>query len=160
MTKQEIEVLKNACQMAGIDAKTIRPEKPFKKKGKVAGLLQVAVSEISPAQAAKWRVDAGGSLSVATLSEMHSGGELSQAAQQDLWHHDASYVVDRQKEDERDYQSKIQHMEKESAEARMRLTLLRTKGDANEARRVIAAEDAANQQRAEQQAVWAQGGMV
>ena len=43
------------------------------------------VAAIDPAQAAKWRVAAGGSLSLATLSEIQSGGELSAAAKSDLY---------------------------------------------------------------------------
>ena len=94
MTPTEIQVLVQACRAAGIDANKVQPTNPFKKSGKVADLLQAAVAEIDPGQAAKWRVAAGGSLSVATLSELQSGGDLSAAAKADLYAHDAEFVRD------------------------------------------------------------------
>lgn len=98
MTPTEIQVLVQACRMAGIDANKVQPTNPFEKSGKVADLLQAAVAEIDPAQAAKWRVAAGGSLSVATLSELQSGGDLSAAAKADLYAHDHQFVSDLQQQ--------------------------------------------------------------
>ena len=59
--------------MAGVDASKISPVNPFEKSGGTATLLQGAVAEVNPEQAAKWRVAAGGSLSIATLAEMQTG---------------------------------------------------------------------------------------
>ena len=61
-------------------------------------MLQASVSEFHPEQAAKWRVAAGGGLSVQTLAEMQSGGALSDAAMNDLWLHDAEFVADKRRE--------------------------------------------------------------
>ena len=36
----------------------------------------------------------GSSLSIATISEMQGGGELSQAMMEDLWNHDPHFVAD------------------------------------------------------------------
>ena len=80
MSPEEIQILNQACQMAGIDAFKISPVNPFEKSGGTATLLQGAVAEVDPEQAAKWRVAAGGSLSIATLAEMQSGQPLSQKA--------------------------------------------------------------------------------
>ena len=66
MTKQEIQVLYRACQSAGINASKITPANPFEKSGGTASLLQAAVAQVDPAQAARWRVSAGGELSIAT----------------------------------------------------------------------------------------------
>ena len=44
---------------AGVDATKIQPDNPFSKSGETASMLQAAVSEINPAQAARWCVDAG-----------------------------------------------------------------------------------------------------
>ena len=66
--------------MAGVDASKIQPDNPFKKNGGTAQMLQAAVSEIDPAQAARWRVGAGQGLAVATMAEAHSGGQLSERA--------------------------------------------------------------------------------
>ena len=156
MKPQEIQILSQACRMAGIDAGTITPENPFSKSGKVAGLIQAAVSEIAPEQAARWRVDAGGSLSVATLAEMQSGEPLSEAAMNDLWNHDPAFVVDRQKEQQQQEQAVIQQMEKRTAELRLKNTMRQTNGNETEARRVIEAEDANEAKRQEQQQVAAQ----
>lgn len=98
MTPTEIQVLVQACRAAGIDANKVQPTNPFEKNGKVADLLQAAVAEIDPAQAAKWRVAAGGSLSVATLAELEAGGDLSAAAKADLYAHDHQFVSDLQKQ--------------------------------------------------------------
>ena len=57
-------------------------------------MLQTAVAVFYPEQATKWRVAAGGGLSVATLAELQSGGELSAAAQNDLYAHDKEFVRD------------------------------------------------------------------
>ena len=66
--------------MAGIDSSKISPSNPFEKSGTTAEILQAAIADLDPAQAARWRVAAGGSLSVATMAELQSGEELSAAA--------------------------------------------------------------------------------
>ena len=71
MTPKQIALLNQACQMAGIDSSKISATNPFKKSGQTPAMLQAAVAEIDPAQAARWRVDAGELLSVSTLSELH-----------------------------------------------------------------------------------------
>ena len=114
MTSQEIQILNQACQMAGIDSSKISPSNPFEKSGGTAQLLQAAVAEVSPQQAAKWRVAAGGSLSIATLSEMQGGGELSQAAMEDLWNHDAAFVADTIQQKENSEQALLAKFEAES----------------------------------------------
>ena len=83
---------------AGVDATKIQPDNPFSKSGGTASMLQAAVSEINPAQAARWCVDAGQGLSIATMAEMQSGGELSERAMEDLWNNDAAFVTDRIKQ--------------------------------------------------------------
>ena len=98
MTPTEIKVLVQACRSAGIDANTISAENPFEKSGSTAAILQAAVAAIDPAQAAKWRVAAGGGLSVATLAELEGGGDLSAAAKADLYAHDHQFVSDLQKQ--------------------------------------------------------------
>jgi len=98
MTPKEIQILQRACQVARIDASKIKPENPFTKSGSTATLLQAAVGEFAPEQAAKWRCEAGGGLSVQTLSEIQAGGDLSDAAMNDLWLHDHQFVADRRRE--------------------------------------------------------------
>ena len=92
MTKKEIEVLAQACRMAGVDTTKIKPENPFEKSGATATFIQGAVEQIDPVMAAKWRVAAGGGLSLATTAELQSGEALSETAQKDLFQHDPEYV--------------------------------------------------------------------
>lgn len=114
MTPKEIKVLHQACLAAGVDATKIQPDNPFSKSGGVAQMLQAAVSEIDPAQAARWRVDAGQGLSVATMAEMQGGGESSQAAMQDLWNHDFAFVADKLKEKQQIEENLLAKFEAES----------------------------------------------
>jgi len=157
MTNKEIEVLMQACRMAGLDATKISPENPFKKSGKTADLLQAAVSEIDPVQSARWRRDSGQGLSVATMAELQSGDALSSKAKQDLYLHDPQFVRDCQRQVSNSEQQMIEQMEKASADMRLKNTMLRTSGNAAMAQRLIAEEDAANQAHAEKQAAWTTG---
>ncbi|ABB34228.1 hypothetical protein [Synechococcus sp. CC9605] len=118
MTKTEIELLVKAFQVAGIDASKIAPANLFEKSGKVADMLQVAVAEIDPLQAAEWRIAADGGLSVATLAELESGQELSQQAQRDLWNHYPQFVADRQQEAARVEAQQLAWLDKEADKAR------------------------------------------
>lgn len=120
MTKTEIDLLAKACRMAGIDASTIAPSNPFEKKGGTAAMLQAAVSEIDPVQAAEWRIAAGGGLSIQTLSELQSGQQLSQQAQQDLWLHDPKFVEDVRRQKQSSEERMLKSLEEGAAATRLR----------------------------------------
>ena len=111
MTPKQIQLLNRACLMAGIDSSKISPSNPFEKSGSTAGMLQAAIAELDPAQAARWRVAAGGSLSVATMAELQSGEELSAAAQADLWAHDPEFVAEFQQQREAGLAAQLKAME-------------------------------------------------
>ena len=68
MTPKQIQLLNRACKMAGIDSSKISPSNPFEKSGSTAGMLQAAIAELDPAQAARWRVAAGVSPHGATVA--------------------------------------------------------------------------------------------
>ena len=140
MNKREIDLLNRACQMTGIDSKTISPENPFSKSGKVAQMLQVAVAEIDPEQSARWRVDAGGGLSVATWSEMQSGEQLSQAAMQDLWQHDPAFVVDVQRQQQTSEERMLKSLDEGAAATRLRNKTREMGGNVDRAREALKAE--------------------
>ena len=144
MTPKEIQLLAQACQVAGIDASKIAPSNPFEKSGKVADMLQVAVSEIDPLQAAKWRVAAGGGLSLATMSELQSGEALSETAQKDLFQHDPEYVKEVVAQRQNAEEQLLKQMEERTAEMRFNNTLRRAGGNEHAARRMIEAEDQQN----------------
>ena len=76
MTDQEIQILADACRMAGIDATKIKPENPFEKSGSTATFIQGAVEQIDPVMAAKWRVAAGGGRGEGTGPHDHDHGEV------------------------------------------------------------------------------------
>ena len=151
MTSQEIQVLYKACRQAGIDASRIKPNNPFEKSGGTASLLQAAVAQVDPAQAARWRVSAGGGLSIATLAELESGEQLSQQAQKDLWEHDAAFVVDYQKQQQESEAAMFKKMEADSAATRLRNRAREFGGNEARAKEALAREDAADEARKEQQ---------
>ena len=118
MTPDEIQVLQRACQAARIDASKIKPENPFTKSGSTATLLQAAVGEFAPEQAAKWRCEAGGGLSIQTLSEIQAGGDLSDSAMNDLWLHDHQFVADRRREQSSAVEKQLAWLEAEADKKR------------------------------------------
>jgi hypothetical protein len=144
MTPKKIQILNQACQMAGIDTSKISPVNPFEKSGGTATLLQGAVAEVDPEQAAKWRVAAGGSLSVATLSEMQTGQPLSQKALEDRWQHDSGFVVEYQKEQQVADKKREADMDQAVSESRLRLIMDRTGRDEAKARHLLKTEDEAH----------------
>ena len=156
MTPKEIQILSQACQMAGIDSSKISPSNPFEKSGGTASLLQAAVGELDPAQAAKWRVAAGGSLSIATLAEMQSGEQLSEKAMKDLWQHDAAFVVDYRKQQHDNEAAMQQAMVDETNAMRLRNKTREMGGNEARAKESLAREAAADQERQEQQLVSAE----
>ena len=115
--------------MAGIDSSKISPSNPFEKSGSTAGMLQAAIAEIDPAQAARWRVAAGGSLSVATMAELQGGEELSAAAQADLWNHDPEFVAEFQQQREKGLEAQLKALEDGAAASREKRMLQQAKGD-------------------------------
>ena len=131
--------------MAGIDSSKISPTNPFEKSGSVAGMLQAAIAELDPAQAARWRVAAGGSLSVATMAELQGGEELSAAAQADLWNHDPEFVAEFQQQRERNLEAQLKALEDGANQKRFQNAVNRAGGDERQAQRMIAAEDAENE---------------
>ena len=150
MTPKQIQLLNRACKMAGIDSSKISPSNPFEKSGSTAGMLQAAIAEIDPAQAARWRVAAGGSLSVSTLSELQGGEELSAAAQADLWAHDPEFVAEFQQQREKGLEAQLKALEDGANQKRFQNTLLQTGGDERQAKRMIAAQDAEQAAREQQ----------
>ena len=131
--------------MAGIDSSKISPSNPFEKSGSTAGMLQAAIAEIDPAQAARWRVAAGGSLSVATMAELQGGEELSAAAQADLWNHDPEFVAEFQQQREKGLEAQLKALEDGAVASREKQMLQQANGDKHLAKRMMQAEDAENE---------------
>ena len=127
--------------MAGVDPSKISPSNPFEKSGMTASILQAAVSELDPSQAAKWRVAAGGSLSVATLAELNSGVDLSPAAKQDLWEHDHEYVNDAIQHRAQSDAAQLKALEDEADRLRLKRETTQAGGNERVARDRINAQD-------------------
>ena len=115
--------------MAGIVSSKISPSNPFEKSGSTAGMLQAAIAELDPAQAARWRVAADGSLSVATMAELKGGEELSAAAQADLWNLDPEFVAEFQQQREKGLEAQLKALEDGAAASREKRMLQQAKGD-------------------------------
>ena len=144
MTKKEIEVLAQACRAAGVDTTKIKPENPFERSGATAAFIQGAVEQIDPVMAAKWRVAAGGGLSLATMAELQSGQVLSETAQKDLFQHDPEYVKEVVAQRQNAEEQLLKQMAERTAEMRFQNTLRRAGGNEHVARRMIEAEDEQN----------------
>ena len=108
-------------------------------------MLQAAIAELDPAQAARWRVAAGGSLSVATMAELQSGEDLSAAAQADLWNHDAEFVAEFQQQREAGLTAQLKALEDGAVASREKQMLQQANGDKHLAKRMMQAEDAENE---------------
>ena len=109
------------------------------------GCCKQRLQNYTPAQAARWRVAAGGSLSVATMAELQSGEELSAAAQADLWNHDPEFVAEFQQQQEKSLEAQLKALERGAEEKRLQNTMIRTGGDERQAKQLIAAEDTENE---------------
>ena len=81
-------------------------------------MLQAAVDEFAPEQAAKWRCVAGGGLSMQSLSEIQAGGDLSDAAMNDLWLHDHQFVADTQREQSSAVEKQLAWLDAEADKSR------------------------------------------
>ena len=57
-------------------------------------------------------------MSVATLSEVNAGGELSDAAKSDMWLHDPDFVVNRQREQSMTVEKQLAWLDAETDKSR------------------------------------------
>ena len=95
-------------------------------------------------------MESGGGLSIATLSEMQSGGELSRQAQEDLYMHDANFVANHAKQ-QQDYEEQmLKRMTEESNKMRLAQRTRQNGGNEAMAREQLKREELADQQRQQQ----------
>ena len=144
-TPKQIQLLNRACKNAGIDSSHSSRLIHLRRVDLLRGCCKQRLQNYTPAQAARWRVAAGGSLSVATMAELQSGEELSAAAQADLWNHDPEFVAEFQQQQEKSLEAQLKALERGAEEKRLQNTMIRTGGDERQAKRLIAAEDAENE---------------
>lgn len=150
MTPQELNIFIDCCKRVGKDPHDLQDENPFTKKGGVAQMIQAAASQFHPEQAARWRNQAGMSISAGTKAELRSGAPLSQKAMADLWEHDPQFVVESQRHQQQQDEQALAQWERAAEEKRLRNRAIQFGGDLEQAKRVIEAEDAAQAQREQQ----------
>jgi hypothetical protein len=80
MTPKEIKILHEACMAAGVNPSQISAENPFKKTGKTAEVIQMSVAGLDPVQAARWRKEAGHTISLETAAMLAGHAPPSQEA--------------------------------------------------------------------------------
>ena len=101
MSEKELQLLVNAAQLARLNPSELKPINPFSQQGGKATSMQVAVAELDPAQAARWRVEAGESISLESAAAKAGLAPMTQAAHNELSAIDADYIADQQKEQAR-----------------------------------------------------------
>lgn len=93
MTENELKVLLDAASLAKIDPAGLKPLNPFTQQGPTAQSLQVAVQEINATQAARWRNEAGESVSLAAAAAKAGLVEMSRTVHEELSQLDADYIT-------------------------------------------------------------------
>ena len=101
MTDAELRVLHQAAIKLGIPTTELSVRNPFEMKGKRAEMLQAAIAEVDPVQAAAWNRDAGGELSLACQMAERGLIEHSSATKKELWQKSPNYVVQKMAADKK-----------------------------------------------------------
>ena len=92
MTESELKVLLDAASLAKIDPSRLKPVNPWSQQGPTAQSLQVAVQEISATQAARWRNEAGESVSLAAAAAQAGLSPITPAVHNELNELSADYI--------------------------------------------------------------------
>ena len=122
MTDDELRVLHQAAIKLGLPTTEVSVRNPFEMKGKRAEMLQAAISELDPAQAAAWNRDAGGELSLACQMAERGLIEHNSSTKKELWEKSPAYVLQRQAAQKKAEEELLAKWEKEAGDARERRT--------------------------------------
>jgi len=104
-----------AARVAKLDPSQLKVVNPFSQQGGVAKTMQSAVDKLNPAQAAKWRVEAGESLSLQAAAAQQGITEMTHAAHQELMTLDADYRAGHEESTARLEADALARMESEAA---------------------------------------------
>ena len=152
MTPKEIKILHQAALLAGLDASALQVANPFTKGGRQAEFLCAAVQEVDPVQAAQWRVEAGGGISLQAAAVLAGHAEPTPEVLENLYQHDPAFCRDelqRRKAKEADVMAKY---EQAAEQGRLQRFMERTGGDEAKARHLLKTENEVHaRQQAEQQ---------
>lgn len=121
VNEEELKCLYEASRVANIDPMRLKTVNPWTQQGKIAELMQVAVSETNPQLAARWRLEAGESVSLGAAAAKAGLLEMSKAQHQELMELDYDYrtgVEEAQARREADLLASMESKTEQLSEAR------------------------------------------
>lgn len=106
MEQEELKVLLDAASLARIPATDLKPVNPWSQTGPRAETMRMAVSQLHPAQAARWRIAAGETISLASAAAKLGLAEMDAGTQKELAELDPDFVV-KQQQDKESWEAKM-----------------------------------------------------
>ena len=93
VSEDELKILLDSAALAKADPSKLKPLNPFTQTGPTAQSLQMAVSTLHPAMAAKWRNEAGQTVSLAAAAAKAGLTEMNKSVHEELSQLDADYIT-------------------------------------------------------------------
>lgn len=93
MSEKEIQLLLTAAQQLKIDPNSLQVKNPFLLQGTTAVSMQTAIAELDPAQAARWRLEAGESLSLGAAAAKAGLAPMTKEAFDNLAQMDPDFLT-------------------------------------------------------------------
>ena len=143
-SKAHVLALYRAAKDLGIDATQLTAENPFSKSGSTAAMIQEVIQQNDAVLAAEMRQAAGIGPNLAAVAQMMSGGEIDDAARQELIKTDPKFAqseIDKAQAVDAEF---MKGMEKASENLRMNRFMQQAGGNEQRARHLLQQEDAAN----------------
>jgi len=112
VTDEELQLLLQAACVAKLDPSQLKPINPFTQQGGVARTMQSAVEQVNPSIAARWRVEAGETLSLQAAAAKQGIAQLTNAAHSELMTLDSSYREQHQQNMSKRESELLESMEK------------------------------------------------
>lgn len=116
MNEAELKCLLDAASLAQIDPTGLKPINPYTQTGERAQAMQMAVVEVNPAQAARWRLEAGESVSLASAAAKAGLSPMTADAEKELSELDADFITGQQEAKARREAELLDQMEKRAEE--------------------------------------------
>ena len=93
MDEHQLKILLAAAEQLQLNPDTLQVKNPFLMDGKTAQSIQTAVSAIDPAQAARWRVEAGQSMSLGAAAAKAGLAQMTNRTHEELIQLDPDYLA-------------------------------------------------------------------
>ena len=93
LNEEQLKALLVAAQTLGINPNELKPSNPWEFQGPRAESIQAAVAQQNPAIAAKWRLEAGQSVSLGAAAARAGIGVMTNAQHQELLELDPDYAA-------------------------------------------------------------------